>query len=161
MAREIDNTQDILDTRDVIARFEELESRRTDLADAAGEAEAEDCAADCAGRIVRAAECTCGKADKFADAESALSDWDEENAEELKNLRDFIDEGNDEWKHGETLVRESYFKTYAQELAEDIGALEKCDAWPATCIDWEHATRELQFDYSGADFGDVTYYYRS
>ena len=35
---------------------------------------------------------------------------------------------------------------YAQELAEDMGAVNDSDAWPHTCIDWEHAWRELSFD---------------
>lgn len=33
---------------------------------------------------------------------------------------------------------------YAQELAEDIGALPLDTAWPVTCIDWDHAWRELE-----------------
>ena len=48
-----------------------------------------------------------------------------------------------------------------EELADDIGAIPRDVAWPYTCIDWERAARELQYDYTGADFDGVTYYYRA
>ena len=34
-------------------------------------------------------------------------------------------------------------KDFAQQLAEDIGALPDTNHWPAYCIDWEYAAREL------------------
>lgn len=34
---------------------------------------------------------------------------------------------------------------YAQELAEDIGAVPQGGAWPTYCIDWERAWRELEY----------------
>jgi antirestriction protein len=37
---------------------------------------------------------------------------------------------------------------FAQQLAEDIGALNEFLVWPHNCIDWEHAARELSYDYS-------------
>lgn len=38
---------------------------------------------------------------------------------------------------------------YAQELAEELYGKELRDAvWPFTCIDWEHAARELSYDYA-------------
>jgi antirestriction protein len=36
---------------------------------------------------------------------------------------------------------------FAQQLAEDIGAIQEQD-WPYTCIDWEQAAREIMYDYS-------------
>lgn len=39
--------------------------------------------------------------------------------------------------------------------------LDKGDRWPYTCIDWEHAAKELRYDYSAADFDGVTYWIRS
>jgi antirestriction protein len=37
---------------------------------------------------------------------------------------------------------------FAQNMAEEIGALKKNETWPYTCIDWEYAARELMYDYS-------------
>ena len=65
-----------------------------------------------------------------------------------------------DWPHGETLIRDSYFKDYAMELADDIGAIDNNASWPLTCIDWDQAARELQMDYSAVDFDGVTYWIR-
>ena len=35
---------------------------------------------------------------------------------------------------------------YAQELASDFDGARFLDQWPFTCIDWEHAARELEYD---------------
>jgi antirestriction protein len=35
---------------------------------------------------------------------------------------------------------------YAQQLAEDTGAIPEGLGWPCTCIDWEQAWRELTYD---------------
>lgn len=154
----VDNGQDILDSRDVIARLEELQEERETLADAVTEAEKEH-----AANIEQNADQDEIDASEGAQtaAREALTDWDTDNGEELNALKDFIDEGSDEWRHGETLIRETYFEDYARELAEEIGALENCDKWPATCIDWEQAAKELRMDYTGADFDGVTYYYHA
>jgi antirestriction protein len=39
-------------------------------------------------------------------------------------------------------------RDFAQQLAEDIGAIKEDASWPYSCIDWEQATRELMMDYS-------------
>ena len=54
-----------------------------------------------------------------------------------------------------TLIRDSYFVTYAQGFAEDIGAIPSEWTWPTTCIDWERAARELQMDYTSVQFNGV------
>ncbi len=65
-----------------------------------------------------------------------------------------------DWQFGETLIRDSYFETYAQELAHDLGLINREVSWPFTCIDWAQATRELQQDYTSAEFDGVTYWFR-
>lgn len=35
---------------------------------------------------------------------------------------------------------------FAESLADDMG-FEQPDSWPYNCIDWEHAARELMYDY--------------
>lgn len=36
---------------------------------------------------------------------------------------------------------------FAQDMAEQLGAIDRNAKWPQTCIDWEHAARELMYDY--------------
>lgn len=39
-------------------------------------------------------------------------------------------------------------RDFAQQLAEDIGAISDDARWPYTCIDWDQAARELMMDYT-------------
>ena len=71
--------------------------------------------------------------------------------------------GDEQWRgnwYPITLIRDSYFRTYAEELADDCGMIPRDAAWPLTCIDWEQAARELRYDYSGVDIDGVTYWTR-
>lgn len=164
--REVNNSEDILDSRDVIARRDELKEEREALTPACLSSMWCLCAAHALGAPT---EDKCNTDENYRcpdDMEgranvNTLSEWDEENSKELAALEAFISEGSSSWEDGETLVRESYFEDYARDLAEDIGAIPKDATWPLTCIDWEQAARELQYDYTGADFDGVTYYYRS
>lgn len=36
---------------------------------------------------------------------------------------------------------------FAQEMADQLGYLNKDMSWPYTCIDWERAARDLMMDY--------------
>lgn len=87
-----------------------------------------------------------------------------EAKERLADLEGLLDEvrsatGEDP-KDGVTLVRDSYFTQYAEEFAEDIGALPHDAGWPATFIDWERAARALQADYALVTWGGVHYWVR-
>ena len=87
----------------------------------------------------------------------------EDSSEELQLLTALSSEGTDyspDWENGVGLIRDSYFETYAQELAEDIGAIDPNAAWPTSCIDWARAAIELQMDYSCVDFDGITYWVR-
>jgi antirestriction protein len=64
------------------------------------------------------------------------------------------------WNYGAGLIREDTFEDYARELAEDIGAVTGDESWPATCIDWERAARELAMDYGLVTFLGTDYYVR-
>ena len=97
-------------------------------------------------------------------AEDADADEKAELASLLAFLGELEGKGRDKKWEGEwypwTLIRDSYFKEYAQELAEDCGMISDNAKWPGTCIDWERAARELQMDYTSADFSGVTYWFR-
>lgn len=129
---DISNADDIIDVRAIIERVEELE-------DIVPNSEAED-----------------------------AGEYQEEH-EELATLTSLLDDlrdvggGDHQWKgdwYPVTLIRESYFKDYAQELAEDIGAIPADAGWPARCIDWDQAARELRMDYTSVEFDGVTYWTR-
>ena len=124
---DIDEHEDILDVRDIIARVEFLES-----------------------------------------ADDVDQDAGSEDQQELAQLWAVLEQckgygGDEQWRgdwYPITLIRDDYFTEYAQELAEDIGAISPQATWPLNCIDWERAARELQMDYSTVEYNDVTYWYR-
>lgn len=114
--QEISNNEDVIDSRDVIARIEWL-----------------------------------------ADTED-----DDEKAElaALQALADKAEGYCSDWSYGATLIRDSYFTQYAEELADDIGAIDCNVGWPLTCIDWDQAAKELKQDYTAVDFDGETYWIR-
>jgi hypothetical protein len=96
-----------------------------------------------------------------ANGDETVEPLDDDERAELDTLSALAEEAEGyaaDWLHGETLVRDSYFVEYAQQLAEDIGAIESEARWPAYCIDWEYAARELQMDYTPVEFDGVTYW---
>ena len=138
MSADIRNTDDTIDSRDVIARIEELEA---------------------------SLECEHDARETTLSFDYAIQDGANfpESADELRILKALADEASGyaaDWPHGETLIRDSYFKDYAMELADDIGAIDNNASWPLTCIDWDQAARELQMGYSAVDFDGVTYWIR-
>jgi hypothetical protein len=130
---ELDLTADTIDTRDIIARFEELEELQSDH-----------------------------------EADPTGGHFSDEDALELANLTELLDEldgmgGDEKWRgnwYPVTLIANECFKAYAQQLAEDIGAIDEKAAWPNNCIDWDHAANELKHDYSAVEIGRLTYWTR-
>lgn len=91
-------------------------------------------------------------------------DIDDDEREELASLRELADQGRaiaTDWEYGECLIRDSYFVTYAQELAEDCCDVPISNSWPHYCIDWEYAARDLKMDYTPIEFSGITYWIRS
>src|SRR5574343_1260615 len=123
---------DIIDVRDIIERIEELESLKDDH-----------------------------------EAEPDGGHWSDEDAQELRTLTDIMDDlkgygGDEQWRgdwYPVTLIRESYFADYCQDLVIDCGGL------PASIpdylvIDWEATARNLKVDYSEVEIDGVTFFYR-
>lgn len=46
---------------------------------------------------------------------------------------------------------------FAEDMATQIGAIDRKSTWPNNCIDWEMAAKELMYDYSEQD----GYYFRN
>jgi len=94
--------------------------------------------------------------------EAVLKDWDEENAEEFALLTSINEDGEEspDWEHGETMILDSYFEDFAREFASDMG-YKGDDTWPGNHIDWSAAAEELQQDYFSLEYGRYTYWVRS
>lgn len=88
---------------------------------------------------------------------------DKDEQEELNALLSLQEDasGSPDWEYGETLIHDSYFKEYAQELANDCGMIPDDLKWPMTCIDWEQAARELQMDYFSVKYMGQTFWIRA
>ena len=124
----ITNYDDVIDSRDVIARIEELESEMEDLEG------------------------------------QELENWKEDYQDELDSLKALAEEaeGSPDWEYGETLIRDSYFTEYAEELCKDIGEIPKELPWYiANHIDWDGVASELKQDYMSVDFDSVEYWIRA
>lgn len=139
----------IIDSRDVIKAFEDLNNEYETLCETLKESYEE----------------WEGEKDKDAikdikDAVAALEEWSD--YDDWKELKDLVEEaeGYGDWKYGETMILDSYFEDYARELADDIGAV-KGEGWPNHCIDWKQAADELKMDYTSVSFGDYEYWIRS
>ena len=157
----ISNSEDVIDSRDVIARIEELESERQDLVDEVDSAV--QTVADASDDTSALSEEEVEEAQEVLDkANDALSDWDDDNGEELTALKALAEEASSspDWPHGESLIRDSYFTEYAEQLADDIGAIDRNANWPVNCIDWEQAADALKQDYFSVDFDGVEYWIR-
>ena len=182
----ITNSDDTIDSRDVIARIEELEAEREALIDAVNEAlhavkdaeAAVDLAHDDQGQTDEEMEaasegpgCDLDNAvEELHAAEEELSDWDsyKDCGLELAKLKEFAEEVESqgvttEWEDGAYFIRDSYFEEHAQEEAESCCEMPDNGGsnWPYCCIDWEKAADMLKMDYSCVEFDGEDYYVRS
>jgi len=161
---EISNSDKVIDSRDVIERIQYLEDERNTLEEAVTDANNAITDLDPVGNEEDETQAESDVRDMLADAQAALKEWDEgDEGKELVALKALADEaeGCGDWAHGETLIADSYFTEYAEELASDIGDYDPRNVrWPYTCIDWEKAADELKQDYTSVDFDGETYWIR-
>jgi hypothetical protein len=127
----ISNTDDVIDSRDVIARIEEVR----DLLDL--------------GSV------------------TFTNDERRDAALELAALEKLAEEasGSPDWNYGETLIRESYFTDYIEQLIDDCYEMPKelnSGEWPwrHVTVDYEAAAEEAKADYIECDFDGETYLIR-
>lgn len=137
----LDLSADIIDVRDIIERIEELRSERDDYAD-----------------------------DEDRDSGNGPQRWAEENREDADELgalesimEDLAGYGGDEQWEGDwypiTLIDDSYFTEYCQQMVEDIGDLPSPIPYYIE-IDWEATARNIRMDYSSTEINGRTYWYR-
>ena len=146
MANTISNQDDVIDSRDVIERIEELQSTLESYHD---------------------------DQETTLSFEFALQDTANfpDNVEEFEELRHLLAlqseaESSPDWIHGECLIREDHFTDYIEQLIDDCCELPeefKSGEWPwrHMTIDFEAAANEAKADYIEADFDGVTYLIRA
>lgn len=129
------NDDDIVDSRDVIARIEHLE------------------------QLEQPGEVDLGD-DNDTDQDTLFA--------ELAVLRKLQAqaEASPDWSYGETLIRDSYFTAYTEELINDCYEMPKdldSGKWPwrHMKIDFEAAADELKSDYIEVDWDGVPYWIRA
>jgi hypothetical protein len=142
----IDNMQDVLDSRDIFERIEELEQVRDDFY-------AEN-------------EITPNEIGNMENLK--YKEWEEsDDAKELNDLSSFMDDfkgygGDEQWRgdwYPVTIIRDSYFEDYTEELIKDCGYIDKdFPSWIA--IDWGKTAEAVQEDYTSAEFDGITYWAR-
>ncbi|MGI9493142.1 MAG: hypothetical protein ACR2QF_12150 [Geminicoccaceae bacterium] len=155
---DVNNMQDIIDSRDVIECIEELEDTLSSSSDHVKLLELYDRGTD---------DLTETERDRFEFMLEEIKPYDvddiNEASEQLKPLKALADETSnyaEDWDHGAALIRDSYFEQYAEQLADDIGAVNSNASWPNNHIDWESAANELKIDYTAVEFDGVTYWVR-
>lgn len=127
----ISNSENVIDSRDVIARIEELREQRDE-------------------------------AEQEASEGYAAFGYGQEERDELAALEALQEEAKDyapDWEYGATLIRETYFSEYCEELLKDIGDLPQ-DLPGYIAIDWDKTADNLRVDYTEVDFDGTTYLVR-
>jgi hypothetical protein len=142
MSNTISNSDDVIDSRDVITRLEELRDARQSIVDARDDADA--------------------TLDDKELAIKTLAEWGDDNGAEFNSLMDLDSNGDGysgDWKYGATLIRDSYFEDYARQLCEDIGDVPK-NLPHYIEIDWAATARNIRMDYTSVSFDGVDYWVR-
>lgn len=105
------------------------------------------------------------------DGEPVPTSWEAEetdDAEELERLEKLLDQckGYGDGHHWEgysfpaTLIADSHFPAYAEEFANEIGAVGRENAsW--IVIDWEATAKGMQQDYTQVDYDGIDFWFRS
>lgn len=100
-----------------------------------------------------------GTAEDVLDSRDLIEYAEDEDSDPdiVAQINELAEIGLEDWEYGAQLIRYDYFESYAQELAEDIGAIPTELDWPLYCIDWEKAADALQMDYTSVEFLGVDY----
>ena len=127
----LDLSADIIDTRDIIARIEELEDEMQ------GEIPE--------GTTWEGTE----QAEELAALTAIMADLKGNGGDE---------QWRGDW-YPVTLVREDYFTDYARDLCFDTGTIPS-DLPEWVEIDWERTALNVRYDYTSTEINGVTYWYR-
>ena len=134
MTNAISNLDDTIDSRDVIARIEELEAERVAI-------ESPDSV--------------------FIETKRLIEEFDNsEEGQELIALKALAEQGEayaPDWKYGAQLINEDYFEEAMDEMLEDCGYIPRdLPSFLTITVDYG----ALKMDYTKLDFDGQTYYIR-
>lgn len=159
-------TEDIIDSRDIIARYEDLNDEYQFLMD---ELEDANETLDDYRKNPDDLDSTLKSLEEFVeDAQNALdefnSSFDKDEMDTLKEIIDECDHSN-EFQHGCGLIREDYFVEYITDLIHDCYDFpEELESgqwpWNHASIDYESAANEAKSDYNTVEINGTTYYYQ-
>jgi hypothetical protein len=153
MSRDISNNENVVDSRDIISRIEELRD------EISAEAEVDDKEAEILNEWLDDQET---EYPEFPEGSPTLTGAIRELCDEYRILKELESEAEgyaSDWKFGETLIRDTYWVEYCEELCKDIGDLPK--KIPAYIeIDWEKTAENIKADYTELDWDGAKYYIR-
>jgi len=132
-----DYHSDTIDSRDIQERIDELQSEFDSYVDEYEESDGEE------------------------DAGEDLLNWLEENGDEfvtLLEIKEEVEQYTSEWNSGAFIIADNHFEDYAQELAEDTGAIDRNAKWPLQFVDWGMASDALKEDYTEIIIDGVSYW---
>ena len=96
-----------------------------------------------------------------------VQDEIEKGKEQLQDLRDELQplldlkaEDIPDWDYGATLIPESDWEEYVEDLVKDCGYISNDVPWWIV-IDWSATADNVAADYSTVDYDGDTYYYRN
>jgi hypothetical protein len=145
------NSDDVIDSRDVIDQIASLESTLEDL-----------------GIDVSKLDTSLAEAeldvylDRMEESHKGEEAFDRDSVRSYITLKALADEAEgyaEDWQHGATLIRDSYWVDYCREMIADIGDLPR--EMPAyIAIDWEKTADNLKPDYTSVEFDGQTYWIR-
>jgi hypothetical protein len=160
---------DIIDSRDLIEELDTLRTEREALVDYFDDADADfdevrdelrAMPDDDSEELREIEQRYRDRATSRDRAARLLADWENEFGERLATLERVNAEGEGyvpDWTYGEALIPENAFTDYAEQLAEDVGTIDRDQPWPLNCIDWEAAAEQLKQDYVEIEIEGQTY----
>lgn len=89
-----------------------------------------------------------------------LTDDERADLTAIIELVDELDGCCEDWSYGAFFIPDHRWVEYAEEYADEIGAVERNASWPNNAIDWQQAADELAMDYTTVEFDGETYYVR-
>ncbi len=168
ITEEIDWNEEIINSKDIIARHEELTSESEnlqfnidDLLDEIREIKGGNISTHDLYRLEKLNEL-------LETAKEELINFDSEHKEELINLEEAIEGGENspDWIRGESLISEDYFEDYIRDKINEtyeMPAEFESGKWPwcHMMMDWESAAEDAKGDYNEIEISGNTFYIRS
>lgn len=145
LSDEPDYSADIIDTRDLVDRFNELEEELEEFE-----------------AILALYNSNVSEYDTLEQFKDWYSDEYElyEELEKLRELREDLSGADEDFEDGIILIAEDYFTAYCKDLVEDIGDMPVFPGYMLVEIDWDVTADNLRVDYSEVTIDGNTYLYR-